>query len=77
MKKLAGRIDILHMKDMAMADKPYFTEIGNGNLNFDGIVRTAAEIGVKHYVVEQDTCPGDPFDSLKFSADYIKANLMD
>ena len=76
MKKLAGRIDILHMKDMAMADKPYFTEIGNGNLNFDGIVRTAAEIGVKHYVVEQDTCPGDPFDSLASSRAYIGEHYM-
>ena len=34
------------------------------------------KIGVKHYVVEQDTCPGDPFDSLKISRDYIKAKYM-
>jgi sugar phosphate isomerase/epimerase len=64
------------MKDMAMADKPYFTEIGNGNINFDGIIRTAAEIGVSHYVVEQDTCPGDPFDSLAASRAYIKEHFM-
>ncbi len=76
MKKLAGRIDILHLKDMAMADKPYFTEIGNGNLNFEGILKTADEIGVKHYVVEQDTCPGDPFDSLSSSARWLKQNFM-
>ena len=76
MKKLAGRIDILHMKDMAMAEQPYFTEIGNGNINFDGIVRTAAEIGVLHYVVEQDVCPGDPFDSLAASHAYIKEHFM-
>lgn len=31
---------------------------------------------MKHYVVEQDTCPGDPFDSLKISRDYIKAKYM-
>lgn len=76
MKKLAGRIDILHLKDMGMADKQFITEIGQGNINFDGIVETAAEIGVKHYVVEQDTCPGDPFDSLKISAEYIKSKYM-
>ena len=39
----------------------------------DGIIETADRIGVKYYVVEQDTCPGDPFDSLRISRDYIKA----
>lgn len=76
MQKLAGRIDILHLKDMGMADKQFFTEIGNGNINFDGIMRTAEKIGVKHYVVEQDTCPGDPFDSLKMSYSYIHNHFM-
>lgn len=76
MNKLAGRIDILHLKDMGMSDKQYITEIGEGNINFDGIIETAAKIGVKHYVVEQDSCPGDPFDSLKISQDYIKARYM-
>jgi sugar phosphate isomerase/epimerase len=76
MNKLAGRIDILHLKDMGMADKQFITEIGQGNINFDGIIETAEKIGVKHYVVEQDTCPGDPFDSLKISSEYIKAKYM-
>ena len=76
MKRLAGRIDILHMKDMAMADTQFFTEIGSGNINFDGIMKTAAEIGVQHYVVEQDSCPGDPFDSLAASYAYIQENYM-
>ena len=76
MEKLAGRIDILHLKDMGMADTQYITEIGQGNINFDGIIETAEKIGVKYYVVEQDSCPGDPFDSLKISRDYIKARYM-
>ena len=77
MEKLAGRIDILHLKDI----KPYYdengkvtqtmTEIGNGNIYWDGVLETAEKIGVKHYVVEQDKCDGDPFDSLKISADYL------
>lgn len=76
MEKLAGRIDILHLKDMGMAQSQFITEIGQGNINFDGIIETAEKIGVKYYVVEQDTCPGDPFDSLKISRDYIKARYM-
>ncbi len=76
MEKLAGRIDILHLKDMGMASSQYITEIGQGNINFDGIIETADKIGVKYYVVEQDTCPGNPFDSLKISRDYIKSKYM-
>jgi len=72
-EKLAGRIDILHLKDMGTAEeKPFITEIGNGNLWWDGIIETAVRTGVKYFVVEQDTCPGDPFDSVKKSADYLK-----
>lgn len=80
MKKLAGRIDILHLKDMGIrlddGTKQFITEIGNGNINFDEVVAAANEIGVKHFVVEQDTCPGDPFESIKKSAEYIKARYM-
>ena len=76
-EKLAGRIDILHLKDMGRnADGPFITEIGNGNLWWEGILETAEKAGVKYYVVEQDTCPGDPFDSIKQSSDYIHKNFM-
>lgn len=77
-EKLAGRIDILHLKDMAMQpdSTPIMCEIGAGNMDFDKIVATAEKAGVKYYVVEQDVCPGDSFDSVKQSADYIKARYM-
>ena len=74
MKKCAGRVDILHLKDylVRFKDAQIYTEIGNGNINFADVVATAEEIGVKHYVVEEDFCPGDPFDSLKMSYDNLK-----
>lgn len=76
MRDLNGRIDNLHLKDLQIDDenKPYITEVLNGNLNFDGILDTAREIGVSWYLVEQDTCPGDPFDSLKISIDNLMAH---
>lgn len=77
MKRMAGRIDILHLKDMAVKDNdPFITECGNGNLNFDEIIPLAEEIGVKYYVVEQDYCPGDPFESIKQSSDYFHKHFM-
>lgn len=78
-EKLSGRIDILHLKDMANAGQntgSFITEIGNGNLYWEGIMETAERAGVKYYVVEQDRCPADPFESLKFSSDYIHRNFM-
>lgn len=72
-KKLAGRIDILHLKDFTIVEgERRFAEIFEGNINFDGVLAAAEEIGVKHYVVEQDTCPGDPFDSIRISAENLK-----
>lgn len=77
-EKLSGRIKIIHLKDMAFSHEsgPYITEIGNGNLYWDGIIETALNSGVEHFVVEQDSCPGDPFDSLKISSDYLHANFF-
>jgi sugar phosphate isomerase/epimerase len=84
MEKLAGRIDILHLKDLqAYYDNSgkvatRLKEIGNGNLWWDGIIETAEKIGVKHYIVEQDNnwIDGCPFKALEFSkntlAKYIK-----
>lgn len=88
-RRLAGRIDILHLKDMgackamtleggATASVPYITEIGNGNINFEEIIPLAESTGVKSFVVEQDTnfADGDCLHSIKASADYIKAHFI-
>ena len=81
-EKLTGRIDILHLKDMKMTIKEdgrcvqEYTEIGEGNLYWEGIMEAAEKAGVRYYVVEQDSCPGDPFDSLKISSQYIHCHFM-
>ncbi|MBE6609936.1 MAG: hypothetical protein E7634_04650 [Ruminococcaceae bacterium] len=79
MEKLAGRIDILHLKDLqAYYDNSgkvttRLKEIGNGNLWWDGIIETAEKIGVKHYIVEQDNnwIDGCPFKALEFSKETL------
>jgi len=71
-EKLSGRIDILHLKDMVIVGgEPQITEIGNGNLNFQGVIKTAKSCGVKHFIVEQDICLGDPFASIQISSDFL------
>jgi len=77
-RKLKGRLPLLHLKDYAFTTKnaPAFAEIGRGNLNWPEIIAAAEASGCQWFIVEQDTCPGDPFDSLKLSFDYIAANLI-
>lgn len=80
-EKLAGRIDILHLKDMAVENtengtEAFMTEVGYGNIDFDSIINAAQKGGVKYYCVEQDDCPGNPIDSLKKSADFVRKKYM-
>lgn len=77
-EKLAGRLPLIHLKDYRTNDENQhaFCEVGSGNLNFARIIAAAEKSGCKWFIVEQDTCPGDPVDSLRQSFEYIKANLI-
>jgi sugar phosphate isomerase/epimerase len=76
-EKMAGRAPVLHLKDYGFGkdDKPFFAEIGHGNLNWPRIFAAAAKAGSEWLAVEQDSCPGDPFVSIKKSFDYLKSKL--
>ena len=73
-EKYADRVEITHFKDMAAkTDNTHtYAEIFNGNMNYNAIYNACMDKGVKWAVVEQDICPGDPFDSLKLSFDNLK-----
>jgi sugar phosphate isomerase/epimerase len=73
-RKVAGRIPLLHLKDMTIKDnKIIMAEVGEGNLNWKSILAAAREAGVEWYIVEQDTCQRDPFESLTISLNNLKA----
>ncbi len=73
-KKLAGRMSVIHLKDMTIIDgQQAMAEVGEGNLNWPGLLKACKESGVKWYVVEQDTCQRDPFESLAISFRNLKA----
>jgi len=73
-RKLKGRLPLLHLKDYGMAEafKPTFLEIGYGNLNWKEIIAAADESGCQWFIVEQDVCARDPFESLKMSFEYLR-----
>lgn len=75
--KVRGRMEIIHFKDYAIiggAQKieevhKRFAEVGEGSIDWLKVVAACRDIGVEYAIVEQDECPGDPFDSLKISYD--------
>lgn len=72
-RKLAGRLPVIHLKDMGVIDgKQAMTEVGEGNLNWPGILEACKDSGVQWYVVEQDICQRDPFESLAISFKNLK-----
>jgi sugar phosphate isomerase/epimerase len=72
-RKVSGRIPCVHLKDMAITPErqQLMAEVGEGNLNWPGILQACREAGVKWYIVEQDICQRDPFESLKISFDNL------
>lgn len=75
-EKNGSRISILHLKDLTVLDRtPTFAEIGQGNLNFPSIIKTAMSVGVNNFIIEQDFCRRDPFESVKISIEYLRGVL--
>jgi sugar phosphate isomerase/epimerase len=77
-ERLAGRLPLLHMKDFAIGkdNQPVFAEVGSGNLDWARIVPAAEAAGCEWYIVEQDICPGDPFDSIAKSLRFIEEHIL-
>jgi len=74
LKKLAGRVDCIHLKDFVVVDgQARMAEVLEGNLNWDAIFDAAKAAGVKYALVEQDDAyVGDPFDCLNTSFQNLK-----
>lgn len=75
-RKLAGRISVIHFKDFAVVDNtPHFCEIGEGNLDWPEILKACRETGVRWYSIEQDRefLERNIFDSIKISYDNLSS----
>ncbi len=76
-----SRVPLLHIKDLKPGLIPTtdiskggegFAEVGRGSIDWKRIFSAAPEAGVKHYFVEQDTCPGPPMESARISYKYLQ-----
>jgi sugar phosphate isomerase/epimerase len=73
-RKVAGRMPVVHLKDMVIQDgKQVMAEVGEGNLNWPAILQACRDAGVEWYAVEQDECQRDPFESLAISYRNLRA----
>lgn len=74
-EKLSGRLPCIHLKDFAYTSERCMAPIGEGNINWDRVFEKAQSAGTQYMLVEQDNCNGqNPFDCLKRSYDFLKAN---
>jgi sugar phosphate isomerase/epimerase len=74
--KYPGRFAMWHVKDMDKTPKKFFTEVGNGVIDYKKIFKYANTSGMKYFFVEQDVCPGPPLESTAKSIAYLKKNIV-
>ena len=88
-ERLGNRICMLHLKDCQAHVKrilengkssygPERIEVGEGNMNFRGIIKTAEACGIDCFVVEDEIySTGESYDSVRISAENIIKKFLD
>ena len=77
-KKYPDRFRLCHIKDrkrnVPLTEKENVSVvIGSGSINFSSILKTGADLGLKHYIVEQEAYEGTtPMEATKANAGYMK-----
>jgi sugar phosphate isomerase/epimerase len=77
LRRCAGRVPLIHVKDKEVVPKegPTYAPVGEGNLDWNAILSAGEAAGVEWYTVEQDSCRRDPFDCLRSSWNFLSARL--
>jgi sugar phosphate isomerase/epimerase len=83
LKKLKGRVYIVHFKDYGIdqySDHTFlecthkiFAEIGEGNLNWPGIIKECHDQGIQWCAVEQDRVQRPGYEAIALSLKNLKA----
>jgi len=64
MKRHAGRLEMLHIKQILDNESKKCVDIEDGMLDYKAIITEAKAMGVKHFVLEQEEFDIDPYISL-------------
>jgi len=73
-RQLAGRVPLLHLKDMRGRFRRSFTELGRGRIDIPALVAAAEQSGTAWLIVEQDRFTRPPLESVRLSLEYLRAN---
>jgi len=68
--RFAERIRYVHVKDTA---GEAWTELGRGQVDLPAALAAVRVLGLPWVVAEQDRCAGDPADSVRINAAYLRA----
>lgn len=74
-RRCAGRIPLVHLKDMTGDERRFFAEVGEGILDWKSILPACEEAGVQWYIVEQDRCERPPLESVRISLQNLRHML--
>lgn len=55
LRRLAGRVPLVHAKDMSKQEGRGFVPVGEGRIDWPGVLASGRESGVESYIVEQDS----------------------
>jgi len=73
LRRMKGRVPLVHLKDMTAGPSPTFAEVGHGVLDFPAILAAADEAGAEWPIVEQDVCAHPPLESVGMSLAYLRS----
>jgi sugar phosphate isomerase/epimerase len=72
-EKYKGRVSQVHFKDMGIIkNQQVMPPIGDGNLNWERIIKACKKAKVKYVLIEMDNPTIDPFEALKKSLENLK-----
>jgi sugar phosphate isomerase/epimerase len=72
----AGRVKLVHMKDMTADDKKDFAPVGTGSMDIKGIIQVSRKIGVDWFIVEQDRTNQPVLEAITISLKNMRQFLM-
>jgi sugar phosphate isomerase/epimerase len=74
-EKHPGRFELWHVKDMDKTDPAKNADVGTGAIDFKPLFASAAQSGLKHFYVEQETYPVNSVTSTANSLQNLKKML--
>ena len=72
-KKLSNRLPLVHLKDFNPNETPIWRPCGQGLVDWDAALAACNDAGVEFGAIELDESPGDPFDAVRESVEFLRA----